>query len=220
VAWRAELEARGEPGPAWLGLLRLASMPALDAIPLLLRGEPRLLSGPWSGLPRALLAQYLPLPLRGELEAAAQRGGVPPWLLAGLVRHESAWTPRARSVAGAIGLAQIMPATGVEKARSLGLRLSSSAELSEPATNLLLGAALLTDWRRAFSGSWTAALAAYNGGERRARTVWELARHGDGPEFVEALEIPETWDYVHRVVLLAEGYRLLYWPDGSPYPWT
>jgi soluble lytic murein transglycosylase-like protein len=220
VAWRAELEARGDSGPGWLGLLRLASMPALDAIPLLLRGEPRLLSGPWSGLPRVLLAQYLPLPLRDELEAAAQRGGVPPWLLAGLVRHESAWTPRARSVAGAVGLAQIMPATGMEKARVLGLRLSSSADLSEPANNLLLGAALLTDWRRAFGGSWTAGLAAYNGGERRARTVWELARHSDGPEFVEALEIPETWDYVHRVVLLAEGYRLLYWPDGSPYPWT
>jgi hypothetical protein len=25
---------------------------------------------------------------------------------------------------------------------------------------------------------------------------------------------------VHRVVLLAEGYRLLYWPEGGPYPWT
>ena len=220
VAWRAELEMRGEPGPGWLGLLRLASMPTLDAISLLLRGEPRLLSGPWSGLPTALLAQYLPLPLRGELDAAAQRAGVPPWLLAGLVRHESAWTPRAHSSAGALGLAQVMPATGLEKARALGLRLTSAADVSEPATNLLLGAALLADWRRSFAGSWTAALAAYNGGERRAREVWELARRRDGPEFVEALEIPETWDYVHRVVLLAEGYRLLYWPDGSPYPWT
>ena len=220
VAWRAELESQGDPGPGWLGILAVASMPALDAIPLLVRGEPRLLGGPWSGLPRALLKRYLPLPLRDEVERAAQRSGVPPWLLAGLVRQESAWAPRARSTAGALGLAQVLPATGIEKARALGLRLAAPSEVGEPATNLLLGGALLADWRRAFAGSWTAALAAYNGGERRARDVWELARRSDGPEYVEALEIPETHDYVHRVVLLAEGYRLLYWPDGSPYPWT
>jgi soluble lytic murein transglycosylase-like protein len=220
MAWRAELEARGDPGPQWLGLLHLASMPALDAIPLLLRGEPRLLSGPWGGLPRALLVQYLPLPMRSEIEAAAQRAGVPPWVMAGLVRHESAWSPQARSAAGAVGLAQVVPATGIEKARSLGLRVSTTAAVIEPTTNLVLGASLLADWRRSFTGSWTAALAAYNGGARRTREVWELARRGDGPEFVESLEIPETHDYVHRVALLAEGYRLLYWPEGRPYPWT
>jgi hypothetical protein len=27
------------------------------------------------------------------------------------------------------------------------------------------------------------------------------------------LELPETWDYVHRVLLFAEGYKALYWPD-------
>jgi len=154
------------------------------------------------------------------VEAAARRSAVPPWLLAGLVRHESAWAPAARSRAGAVGLAQVVPATGIEKARALGLRLSSPAGVAEPTANLLLGAALLADWRRSFAGSWTAGLAAYNGGERRAREVWELTRRSAGPEFVEMLEIPETWDYVHRVVLLAEGYRLLYWPEGSPYPWT
>ena len=220
VAWRAELEARTPSGAAWMGLLRLAEMPPLDTIPLLLRAEPQLLSGPWSGLPSVLLAQYLPLPLRDEVESAARRSAVPPWLLAGLVRHESAWAPAARSRAGAVGLAQVVPATGIEKARALGLRLSSPAGVAEPTANLLLGAALLADWRRSFAGSWTAGLAAYNGGERRAREVWELTRRSAGPEFVEMLEIPETWDYVHRVALLAEGYRLLYWPEGSPYPWT
>jgi len=220
VAWRAELELAGVDDRAWLGLVALAAMRPLDAIPLLIRGEPRLLSGPWGGLPRPLLESYLPLPWRAEVEAAAGRSGVPPWLLAGLVRHESAWNPQARSSAGAVGLAQVLPATGVEKARSLGLGRLSRGDVIEPATNLLLGASLLRDWRADFAGSWTAGLAAYNGGARRARAVFELARSKDGPEFVEALEIPETWDYVHRVVLLAEGYRLLYWPSGGPYPWT
>jgi soluble lytic murein transglycosylase-like protein len=220
VAWRADLEAGAGGGADWLGLVHLAAMPPLDAIPLLVRGEQRLYSGPWSGLPRSLLEQYLPLPYRTEVETAAHREGVPPWLLAGLVRHESAWSPRARSAAGAVGLAQVLPATGREKGRALGLALRSTADIIDPGNNLLLGASLLADWRRSFGGSWTAALAAYNGGERRVRETWERAGGKDGPEFVEALEVPETWDYVHRVVVLAEGYRLLYWPEGRPYPWT
>jgi len=220
VAWRGELEVNGGGGPEWLGLVRLAAMPPLDAIPLLVRGEPRLFTGPWRGLPRELLERYLPLPWRSELESAARRAGVPPWLLAGLVRQESAWNPRARSLAGAVGLAQILPATGMEKGRALGLHLPTKDDVIDPATNLVLGAALLADWRRSFGGSWTVGLAAYNGGERRVREIWKQTGAADGPAFVEALEVPETWDYVHRVVLLAEGYRLLYWPKGRPYPWT
>ena len=217
--WRWELEAAGGNGPGWLGLLALAEMPPLEAVSLLVRGEPRLLSGPWQGLPRQLLERYLPLPWRPEVEAAARRTGVPPWVLAGLVRQESAWNPRARSAAGALGLAQVVPESGAEVARELP-GFSRSGDILDPGRNLTLGAALLARWRRTFGGSWTVALASYNAGEKRVREVWEANGRHDGPEFVESLEIPETWDYVHRVVLLAEGYRILYWPEGRAYPWT
>jgi soluble lytic murein transglycosylase-like protein len=219
LGWRTDLEAAGANGPGWLGLLALADMPALEAIPLLMRGEPRLLSGPWQGVPRALLERYLPLPLRPELEGVAKRRGVPPWLLAGLVRQESAWNQRARSAAGALGLAQVLPGSANEMAKEIP-GLSPRGDLFDPTRNLTLGAALLLHWRRAFGGSWVAALAAYNSGENRVREVWEASGRRDGPDFVEALEIPETWDYVHRVVLLSEGYRILYWPEGRAYPWT
>jgi tetratricopeptide (TPR) repeat protein len=218
-AWRSDLEASGTSGPAWLGLVALADMPALEAVSLLVRGEPRLLSGPWQGLPRELLERYLPLPWRPEVEEAARRTGVPPWLLAGLVRQESGWNPRARSTAGALGLTQVLPDSGAEVARELA-GFARDGDLLEPARNLILGGALLARSRRAFGGSWTAALAAYNAGEKRVREVWEAAGRRDGAVFVESLEIPETWDYVHRVVLLAEGYRILYWPEGRAYPWT
>ena len=219
LGWRAELEATGGANVEWLGLVRLADMPPAEAISLLVRGEPHLLSGPWQGLSRDLLQRYLPLPLRAEVEAAAARAGVPPWLLAGLVRQESAWNPRARSAAGAVGLAQVLPAVAAEAARGIP-GLVPRGDLTEPARNLAVGAALLAQWRAAFAGSWVAALASYDAGERRVRPAWEAAGRDDGPAFVEAIEIPETWDYVHRVVLLAEGYRLLYWPDGKAYPWT
>lgn len=218
-AWRWELEAAGGSGPGWLGLLALAEIPPLEAVSLLVRGEPKLLSGPWQGLPRQLLERYLPLPWRPEVEAAARRTGVPPWVLAGLVRQESAWNPRARSAAGALGLAQVLPDSAGEVARELP-GFSRSGDILEPGRNLTLGAALLARWRRTFGGSWTVALASYNAGERRVREVWGAKGRRDGPEFVESLEIPETWDYVHRVVLLSEGYRILYWPEGRAYPWT
>ena len=118
-AWRSELEAGGADRRGWLGLVALAEMPPLEAVPLLVRGEPRLLSGPWQGLGRELLQRYLPLPWRAEIEAAARRTGVPPWVLAGLVRQESAWNPRARSAAGALGLAQVLPDVAAEAAREM-----------------------------------------------------------------------------------------------------
>ncbi len=220
VAWRADLEATTRSGPAWLGMLALGDLPPLDAIPLLVRGEPRLTSGPWTGLSRALLERYLPLPWRVEVEAAAARARIPPWVLAGLVRQESAWNPRAVSSAGAVGLTQLLPSTARELVREAGLPPSWGKNLSDPGANLAIGALLLSRWRQDFGGSWPPTLACYNAGERRVREVWERSGRRAGPEFVESLEIPETHDYVHRVALLAEGYRLLYWREGKPYPWT
>jgi soluble lytic murein transglycosylase len=144
---------------------------------------------------------------------------VPPWVLAGLVRQESAWNPTARSAAGAVGLTQVLPATAAELVRGSGLPASYGRRLSEPGVNLAIGALLLSRWRSAIGGSWTAALACFNAGESRVREMWSRAGARDGPQFVESVEIPETWDYLHRVVLYAEGYRIAYWPEGRGYPW-
>lgn len=203
VAWRGELEAAGTRGPAWLGLLKLAQLPPLESIPLLVRAEPKLSSGPWNGLSRQLLRQYLPLPFAQEVVAAASREGIPPWYLAALVRQESAFDPQARSPKGALGLAQLLPQTA-------GLPPST---LLQPAENLQAGARFLARLWRSFGGAWEPTLAAYNAGERRIRSAWEKAGKKEGPFFVESLELPETWDYVHRVLLFAEGYKALYWPD-------
>ncbi len=204
LAWRTSLESTAETGAAWLGLLQLAKLPPLDAIPLLTRAEPRLLSGPWHGVPRSLLRQYLPLPYVDELERAAQAYRIPPWYLAAVVRQESAFNPQARSAKGALGLAQLLPQTA-------GL---PEASLLRPGENLRAGAKFLAFLLERFAGHWEPTLAAYNAGERRVRPAWVQAKKQEGPFFVEALELPETWDYVHRVMLFAEGYRALYWPEN------
>ena len=84
---------------------------------------------------------------------AASRNGVPEHLFLRLVLQESGWNPRAVSSKGAIGLAQLMPAT----ARKLGV------DAHDPVENLDGGARYLRQMFDRF-GSWRLALAAYNAG--------------------------------------------------------
>lgn len=94
---------------------------------------------------------------RGEyLDAArtaARKHGVPADLFLRLVQQESGWNPKAVSHAGAIGLAQLMPAT----AARLGV------DPDDPIANLDGGARYLAAQYKRFK-SWRLALAAYNAG--------------------------------------------------------
>ncbi len=86
-------------------------------------------------------------------KAMARKHNIPENLFLRLVQQESGWNPSARSNKGAIGLAQLMPAT----ARNLGVNPR------DPAQNLEGGARYLSRMYRKF-GTWRLALAAYNAG--------------------------------------------------------
>ncbi|MCP5088492.1 MAG: lytic transglycosylase domain-containing protein [Rhodobacteraceae bacterium] len=88
-------------------------------------------------------------------EAAARKYGVPVDLFNRLVQQESGWNPKAKSHAGAIGLAQLMPFT----ARKLGVNPY------DPKQNLDGGARYLKQMYNKFR-SWRLALAAYNAGPK------------------------------------------------------
>ena len=94
------------------------------------------------------------MPFSTQIDAAARRAGVHPWLLVALVRAESNFDPLAVSRAGASGLAQLMPATAAE---------TGVADVFDPADNLRGGAAYLRTLLDRFD-SLTLALAAYNAG--------------------------------------------------------
>ena len=112
-----------------------------------------------------------------EARAAARRHGVPEDLFLRLVQQESGWNPRARSHKGAIGLAQLMPAT----ARTLRV------DPRDPAQNLDGGARYLATQYRKFR-SWRLALAAYNAGPEA------VTKYGGVPPY------KETQGYVRAIL--------------------
>lgn len=110
-------------------------------------------------------------------KSVARRHGIPEDLFLRLVQQESGWNPNAVSHKGAIGLAQLMPAT----ARSLRVNPRN------PKENLEGGARYLAQMYRKF-GSWRLALAAYNAGPHA------VEKHGGIPPY------RETRNYV-RIIL-------------------
>jgi len=129
----------------------------------------------------AQLPEWVPQGYRDVVVRSARAGGVPPVVLASLLKVESDFNPHAVSGAGAQGIAQFMPAT----ARGMGLRDPFNAEEAIMAAGRMLGADL-----RSFS-SIPLALAAYNAGGGAVR------RFGGIPPYAE------TQAYVARIMALA-----------------
>ena len=144
-----------------------------------------------------------------ELARQARARGIDPALVAGIIRQESSFNPRAVSVAGARGMMQVMPAVGQQVARSLGYPVWDPVLLFEPDANLELGTAHLASSIRQYD-DLVRVLAAYNAGGSRVRR-WSSKPGADDPEiFAERIPFVETRDYVRIVQRNADVYRTLY----------
>ncbi len=144
-----------------------------------------------------------------ELRSAAARHGLDPALVAGIIRQESSFNPRAVSVAGACGLMQLLPAVGQQVARNLGFPVWDPALLFDPDANIELGTAHLAASVQQFRIP-AIVLAAYNAGASRAAR-WAAKGGASDPElYTERIPFAETRDYVRAVLRNAEVYRVLY----------
>lgn len=122
-------------------------------------------------------------------------------LLCAVITHESAltWDPEVVSHAGAMGLMQIMPVTGYFLADAEGIAWSTPEDIIfNPIYNIRMGSrylSMLTE-RYGLDG----ALAAYNGGERKA-ALW-LANDKDDQYLWS-----ETRDYIPAILTLYGDYQ-------------
>lgn len=109
----------------------------------------------------------------------------------------------ARSSVGALGLMQLMPATGKQTARAINLRYRGQASLISSNNNIRLGSAYLNKLMTRFNGSPVLAAAAYNAGPHRV-SRW-LPGDGDmnASLWMERIPFKETRTYVRRVLAYA-----------------
>ncbi|GCE15913.1 lytic transglycosylase domain-containing protein [Tengunoibacter tsumagoiensis] len=124
-------------------------------------------------------------PYVATARAAATRHGINPDLFVRQIQQESGFNPNARSSAGAIGIAQFMPAT----AASMGVNPR------DPNAALDGAARLMADNNRMYGGDYAKALAAYNAGPG---TVNAAVRAG-GARWL-AYTPAETQHYVHVIM--------------------
>ena len=136
------------------------------------------------------------------IERALRRRGVPAEMKFVAV-IESALNAGAESSAGAAGMWQFMPAT----AQEFGL---DSLTVHDVGASTDAAARYLRQLGRMFNGDWQLALAAYNCGPGRVRTLVRAhrAQHGGSPGFWDIYDaLPrETQAYVPRFIAVAEMY--------------
>src|SRR5690625_6474389 len=105
-----------------------------------------------------------PMAAKGVVLTEAERWGVDPAIVWGLMRAESAMQPDARSPAGALCLLQLMPGTAQAVAGCNGIGYSGPSTRTSPDINVPLGVAHLGELMREYNGNWAHVAAAYNAG--------------------------------------------------------
>ena len=124
--------------------------------------------------PAAVIAG--PTDLREVARQAAVTAGIDPVIFVRQIQAESRFDPAARSGAGAIGIAQIVP------------QFHPDVDPTDPIASLRYAATLMAGHLANYGGDYATALAAYNAGPTA------VARHGGVPPFAE------TQNYVSKIL--------------------
>jgi soluble lytic murein transglycosylase-like protein len=117
----------------------------------------------------------IPADLATVIHDEAVRAGLDPDLAFRLVRVESNFNPNARSVAQALGLAQVQLAT----ARHYDRRITEK-DLFDPQHNLRIGFRYLRDLNDRYGNNMRLALLAYNVGPSRLQEILDGGRNPVG----------------------------------------
>ncbi len=136
----------------------------------------------------------------------AQRERLDPAWVFGLMRQESAFIADARSHAGALGLMQLMPATGRNVGRRLKLNIRNNYSILNVKNNIRLGTNYLRTVLEENGGHQVLATAAYNAGPHRVRKWLPKASTLPADLWVETIPFNETRQYVKNVM----GFTTIY----------
>ena len=141
-----------------------------------------------------------PTPWQTAFDQRSRQLSLEPSFAYGIARSESLFMPDVASGAGAIGLMQLMPATGKQTARQAGIRYRGRQTLMDPETNIALGTHYLGRMLERFDGNPVLATAAYNAGPNRVSSWLPTDNNLPADVWVDSVPFRETRKYIRRVL--------------------
>jgi len=157
--------------------------------------------------------QRFPMPLKDTVLRKAKEVQLDPAYVYGLIRQESRFIMDAKSVVGASGLMQVMPATAKWTAKKIGLTHFQVNQLNDHEINVAIGTGYLKFVLDDFDGSMPLAAAAYNAGPSRSR-AWRKGPVLEAAIWAENIPFNETRDYVKKVLSNTTNYAAII--SGQP----
>jgi len=138
----------------------------------------------------------------------AEEKGLEPILMWSVMRVESVYFPRALSWADARGLMQFIDSTWVWMADRMG---ETPGDPYLPEDNIRYGAEYLKYLLEYFDGDVELAVPAYNGGQGFIKRLYEGdVVNQNKPEYYRRINKTETREYLQKVLVAKEIYRILY----------
>jgi soluble lytic murein transglycosylase-like protein len=128
-------------------------------------------------------------------------------LVFAVMRQESAFNPRARSWAGAMGLMQLMPGTAQSVERQY-MPERAGSDIYDPSHNVSLGQTYLRTLLDDYSNNLFQAVPAYNAGPGNVNRWLSSDTASDPLLFVASIPINETRNYVEGVLSNYWIYRM------------
>jgi soluble lytic murein transglycosylase len=160
---------------------------------------------------------FYPLAYWDIIAQESRARSLDPYQVAGLIRQESVFNPRAVSSARAYGLMQLVVPTGIMTAKRAGVdRAITMESLFEPRLNIQLGTAYFKEELDKY-GRIEYVAAAYNAGPGRV-VQWRASLPLEMDEWQEAVPFRETRLYIQGVVRNTMQYKRLYDLNGQFRP--
>ncbi|MEN3335137.1 MAG: soluble lytic murein transglycosylase [Blastocatellia bacterium] len=167
-------------------------------------------------LPRDFAELLYPAPYREALNRYGQANHIDPRLVLALARQESRFNPRVKSPAAARGLVQFIQETALKLANEEGIKDFELDDVYEPDTAVRLASRYVGDLLQMFPDNPYAVAASYNTGEANVERWIFRSRTSDVDRFTVEIAIPETKDYVAKVMSNYWAYRALYDQSHNP----
>lgn len=158
-------------------------------------------------------ARY-PFPYLQEIEKWSTQRQINPLLVTALIRQESRFETKAKSVANATGLMQVLPSTAKWIAPQIKVD-SKTIKLEDPENNIMFGTWYLDHTHQQYNNNTLLAVASYNAGPGNVAKWLQTLPTQDPDEFVEKIPFDETRNYVRQVLGNYWNYLRLYNPETS-----